>query len=111
VLVQTRLPRHEVLDAAVRADPGLLLTAEEPRRRLLRLPPYGALGALTGDRPALDAAALALRRAGVGVSSSGRTGLRVRAPTPEVLADALAEALAAGRTAGRLRAEVDPLRA
>jgi primosomal protein N' (replication factor Y) len=110
-LVQTRSPRHEVLEAAVRADPGLLLAAEEPRRRLLGLPPYGALGILTGDRSALDAASVALRQAGVGVSTSGRAGLLIRAPTPEVLADAMAEALAAGRTAGRLRAEVDPLRA
>jgi primosomal protein N' (replication factor Y) (superfamily II helicase) len=111
MLVQTRLPRHEVLEAAVRADPGLLSAAEEPRRRLLKLPPYSALGALTGDRPALDAASVALRQTGVQVSDSGRAGLLVRAPTPEALADALAEALAAGRPAGRLRAEVDPLRA
>jgi primosomal protein N' (replication factor Y) len=111
MLVQTRLPRHEVLEAAVRADPGLLSAAEKPRRRLLELPPYAALGCLTGERPALDAAAVALRQAGAQVSDSGRSGLLVRAPTPAALADALAEALAAGRPAGRLRADVDPLRA
>jgi primosomal protein N' (replication factor Y) len=116
VLVQTRLPRHEVLDAAVRADPGLLAAAERPRRRLLELPPYAALARLTGDPPALAAAGDALRGTG-GVGVSGGPGghgsgaaVLVRAPTPDRLADGLAAAFAAGRPLGRLRAEVDPLR-
>src|ERR1019366_375451 len=32
VVVRTRLPDHEVLAAALHADPGRLVTAEEPRR-------------------------------------------------------------------------------
>jgi primosomal protein N' (replication factor Y) len=119
VLVQTRLPRHEVIEAAVRADPGLLADAERPRRKLLGLPPYAALARLTGDPAALAAAAVALRSAGGGIGvSGGAAGARggsadavlVRAPSPDALATALATALAAGRPAGRLRAEVDPLR-
>jgi primosomal protein N' (replication factor Y) len=117
VLVQTRLPRHEVIDAAVRADPGLLADAERPRRRLLELPPYAALARLTGDLPALAAAADALRSAAGGIGVSGASGARgtadavlVRAPTPQRLANGLAAAFAAGRPLGRLRAEVDPLR-
>ena len=130
LLVQTRLPRHEVIEAAVRADPGLLADTERPRRKLLDLPPYAALARLTGAPAALAAAAHALRAAGpaIGVSGMGlagaagsggagaaRTGrttdaVLVRAPSAEALADALAAALAAGRPAGRLRAEVDPLR-
>jgi primosomal protein N' (replication factor Y) (superfamily II helicase) len=113
VLVQTRLPRHEVLDAALKADPGLLADAERPRRRLLALPPYAALARLTGDPPALAAAAAELRAA-QDVSVSGGDGsadaVLVRAPTNEALAGALASAFARGRPTGRLRAEVDPLR-
>jgi primosomal protein N' (replication factor Y) len=114
LLVQTRLPRHEVIEAAVRADPGLLAETERPRRKLLDLPPYAALARLTGDPPALSAAAAALRAAGrdagIGVSGGPDAPVLVRAPSAERLADALADALAAGRPAGRLRAEVDPLR-
>jgi primosomal protein N' (replication factor Y) len=112
VLVQTRLPRHEVIDAAVRADPGLLADAERPRRKLLDLPPFAALARLTGDPPALAAAAAALRSAGggIGVSGGAASDVLVRAPSSGQLAAGLASALAAGRPAGRLRAEVDPLR-
>lgn len=114
LLVQTRLPRHEVVEAAVRADPGLLTETERPRRKLLDLPPYAALARLTGDAHALSAAAAAMRAsgrdAGVGVSGGPDTAVLVRAPSPERLADALAVGLAAGRPAGRIRAEVDPLR-
>jgi primosomal protein N' (replication factor Y) len=115
ILIQTRLPRHEVIEAAVRADPGLLADAERPRRKLLDLPPYAALARLTGDPPALAASATALRSAAgdgtIGVSgAAGDKTVLVRAPDPDALADALAAALAAGRPAGRLRAEVDPLR-
>jgi len=112
LLVQTRLPRHEVIEAAVRADPGLLTETERPRRKLLDLPPYAALARLTGDPKALTLAAEALRSDGDGIGVSGGVGdaVLVRAPSAERLADALAAALAAGRPAGRLRAEVDPLR-
>lgn len=106
LLVQTRLPRHEVLEAAVRADPGVLAVAENSRRRMLRLPPYAALARLSGDPVALEAAAGSLRRAGVEVSGAGASGLLARAPT----ADHLCDALAVARSAGRLRIEVDPLR-
>ena len=112
LLVQTRLPRHEVIEAAVRADPGLLAETERPRRKLLDLPPYAALARITGDPPALAAAAAALRAAGpgLGVSGGADSVLLVRASSAESLAAALAAALGAGRPAGRLRAEVDPLR-
>jgi primosomal protein N' (replication factor Y) len=113
LLVQTRLPRHDVIEAAVRADPGLLSEAERPRRKLLDLPPYAALARLTGDPPALAAATAALLAGdgGDGLSVSGGTGdVLVRAASADALARALTGALAAGRPAGRLRAEVDPLR-
>jgi primosomal protein N' (replication factor Y) (superfamily II helicase) len=39
ILVQTRLPGHEVLDAAVHADPSRFALVESARRAALRLPP------------------------------------------------------------------------
>ena len=48
VLVQTRVPTHEVLMAATRADPDLVTAAELPVRRQLGLPPFGALALLRG---------------------------------------------------------------
>ena len=109
LLVQTRLPRHEVLEAAVRADPGVLAAAEEPRRRELRLPPHSALARLTGEEPALAAAGEALRRRGVEVTADAGARL-ARSPSHPLLCDALAEAMSAARTHGRIRADVDPLR-
>jgi len=113
VLVQTRLPRHEVIEAALKADPGLLAEAERPRRKLLELPPYAMLARLTGDPPALAAAAEALRGVhdvGVSGGDGSADAVLVRAPTKDALAGALAAAFARGRPVGRLRAEVDPLR-
>jgi primosomal protein N' (replication factor Y) len=48
VLVQTLLPRHEVIRAALVADPGLLAEHDALSRRSLGLPPYRALAAVSG---------------------------------------------------------------
>jgi primosomal protein N' (replication factor Y) len=48
LLVQTFLPRHEVVQAALLADPGRLVAPERARRRLLGLPPFAALAAISG---------------------------------------------------------------
>lgn len=103
VLVQTRLPGHEVLDAALHGDPARVVTAEATRRAELRLPPTTALAALSG--PA--AGVLAARLTGIEVQPADDGSWLVRAPSAAHLADALA---AAGRPPGRLRIEVDPLR-
>ena len=50
VLVQTRIPDHEVLAAAAHADPALLAVPERALRRSLGLPPFGALALLRGPR-------------------------------------------------------------
>ncbi len=109
VLVQTRVPDHDVLDAARRADPDPLAAAERERRRLLGLPPFRALAVVSGDA----AAAFVEGVRGVDVAGPtevGSAGGRwlIRAPDHEALAAALAEAR---RVPGRLRIEVDPLRA
>jgi primosomal protein N' (replication factor Y) (superfamily II helicase) len=48
VLVQTFEPDHVVLRAAALGDPDLVVAGERERRRLLRLPPYGALAVVSG---------------------------------------------------------------
>lgn len=105
VLVQTRVPDHEVLDAALHGDPTRLETAERGRREALRFPPYSALARVSG--PA--AADLIGRLGGAPLELLGpdEGAWLLRAPDHQIIADALA---AAGRPPGRLRIEVDPLR-
>ncbi|MEI7858383.1 MAG: hypothetical protein WCI26_00995 [Acidimicrobiales bacterium] len=104
VLVQTRVPTHEVLMAATRADPDLVTEAELPVRRQLGLPPFGALALLRGPVAAAYAEGLT-EVAGLLVSSLGDDRFLVRADDSTALADGLA---AVPRPAGRLRVEVDP---
>jgi primosomal protein N' (replication factor Y) len=109
VLVQTRQPRHPVLEAAVSADPGVLAEAEALIRRDLGLPPFSALAVVSGA--AADAYGAALRAAappGVVVSGPVDAVWSVRAPDHTALSDVLASV---PRPPGRLRVEVDPLRA
>lgn len=104
ILVQTRLPQHEVLDAAVFGDPGRLVAVERERRKALGMPPFGALALVSGEPAAEFVAAVD------GVEKLGPDEGRwlLRAPDHETLCNALA---AAPRPGGRLRVEVDPLRA
>ena len=108
VVVQTRLPGDGALQAAVRADPGVLTRADEEVRRQLGLPPFGALARVSGDAAATYVDALA-DASSDGVSVGGADGVfTVRAPDHAVLCDLLA---AVARPSGRLRVEVDPVRA
>lgn len=104
LLVQTRLPEHDAVRAAVRADPALLTDSERPLRVALRLPPFGALALARGSGAAALADALS-RRPGVTTSSAGPERRLVRADDHGVLCDALA---ATARPAG-VRVEVDPV--
>jgi len=104
VLVQTRIPGHETLRAAVQADPGLLIEAEEPVRRQLGLPPFGALANVQG--PGAPPYADGLRALpGLSVSPLDSDRFLVRADDHTVLCDGLA---ATPRPTERLRVEVDP---
>jgi primosomal protein N' (replication factor Y) len=113
IVVQTRLPDHPVLDAARRADPTLVSTAEDAVRRELNLPPVSALAEISGDPARIEAlvARLAGRPAVEVIGPTDGVWL-VRAPDHTTLCDALAHA---GRPVGepgtRLRVDVDPLRA
>ncbi|HEX7276765.1 MAG TPA: hypothetical protein VF244_05265, partial [Acidimicrobiales bacterium] len=105
LLVQTRLPGHEVLDAAVHADPSRFALVESARRAALRMPPETALAVASGAA----AAAFVEGVVGPDVEVLGPSDGKwlVRAPDHPALADALA---AAARPPGRLRVEVDPRR-
>ena len=105
VLVQTRLPRHEVLDAALHGDPGRLAVPEAERRQALRFPPFASLAMISGPAAPDLAERLAPRAVELLGPDDGRW--LVRASDDATLADAFATA---GRPPGRLRIEVDPLR-
>jgi primosomal protein N' (replication factor Y) len=115
LLIQTRLPDHEVLEAARTADPTLVAAADRPRREELGYPPFGALAEVKGEpdavRALFDGLALApgIDRFGPTASGAGLPGL-LRAVDPDELADALAATAPAARAEGRLRIAVDPLR-
>jgi len=103
LLVQTRVPDHEVLRAAVQADPGLASDPEREIRRALGLPPFGALAVLRG--PGGPDYAEGLAAVGdLAVSADGDRWL-VRASDHTSLCDGLASV---PRPSGRLRVEVDP---
>ena len=106
LLVQTFLPRHEVVQAALLADPGRLGEPELARRRLLGLPPFAALATVSGAGSEAVAAAL---RAQPGIEVGGSANdYVVRAADWEVLGRALN---AAPRPKGsRVRVAVDPPR-
>ena len=108
LLVQTRQPDHPVVQAAVRADPSIVSTAERDRRRALGLPPYGAQAKISGPgAPAFIEALQAAADPAVSIRGPASGGFLLRAPSHQPLLDLLARAPRPGE---RLRVEVDPLR-
>ncbi len=101
VLVQTTMPDHEVLRAALAADPGMFARVDAAGRRTLGLPPFGALAHVSGPGAESFCA-----RLGDGVAAD-TDGFLVRAPSWDVLADRLASV---PRPAERMRIDVDPPR-
>ncbi len=82
VMVQTRLPDHDVLRAAVAGDPGLFTELE--LRKELQLPPFSALATVRSQDPP------EVRGPGVEVSALGEGRWLVRAPDHRALCDAVA---------------------
>ena len=102
LIVQTFIPRHPVIDAALFTDPGRLAKVEAARRRDLALPPFSALARVSGPGADTFVAASGL------ASAPDGDGLLVRADTWDALGPVLA---ATPRPKGaRLRIEVDPPR-
>jgi len=108
VLVQTRLPGHEVIQAAVLADPARVSAAEADRRALMRFPPVTAMAAVSGaSAPAFIEALERAAFPGVEVLGPSDGQWLLRSDRHATLLDALA---ATPRPPGRLRVTVDPLR-
>ena len=103
VQIQTRLPHHDVIQAALMADPSRLAAGEAEIRRALRLPPQTAVALVSGQ----SAPAFVDALEGVEVIGPANGRWLVKAPDHETLLAALA---AIPRPGGRLRVEVDPLR-
>jgi primosomal protein N' (replication factor Y) len=104
LLVQTTIPRHEVLQAVLLADPGRLFEPELERRRALRFPPAAALARVTGA----GAPEYVAQLADLEVAGNEATGYLLRAMEWNVLGTALASAARPPKS--RLRIEVDPPR-
>lgn len=103
LVLQTRLPEHEVVQAALHADPSRVSAAERQRRRTLGYPPSTAMAAVSGA--AADEYVLGVE--GVDLLGPRDGTWLLRAPDHATLLSALEQA---PRPAGRLRLEVDPLR-
>ncbi len=113
LLLQTRMPDHEVVQAVRHGDPMHVVTAEIPRRQALGFPPFGGLAEARGAADAVAAACAAVAAAGVtvlGPVADGSSAL-LRSPSVGELCDALARpGVEAARAKGRLRIDVDPRR-
>ncbi|MGA2527609.1 MAG: hypothetical protein ABSG36_00445 [Acidimicrobiales bacterium] len=105
VVVRTRLLDHEVIDAAMHADPGRLVAVEGPRRALLRLPPTTALALLSGEGAAEFAERLRAGEVPLELGGLAPDRFLIRASGPEALARALQ---AAGHPPAGTRLEVAP---
>ncbi len=103
LVLQTRLPEHEVIQAALHADPARVSDAERVRRDLLGYPPASAMAAVSGE--VADEYVLGVE--GVDLLGPRDGTWLLRAPDHHTLLEALA---AAPRPTGRLRVDVDPVR-
>lgn len=110
LVIQSRMPLHEVLRAASEGDPTSLRISERIRRRELNLPPYSALAIVSGEaggqlaehltaNPEIEVEAIDAPKAG------GTERYLVRARSTEELCAALAKREEFGPG---LRVEVDP---
>ena len=106
VIVQTRRPDHEVIQAALHADPARVSVVEAARRDQLRFPPAATIAVVGGE-----AAEAYVERVGqpLGIQVQGPDDGRwlLRAEDRAVLLDHLA---AVDRPPGRLRLWIDPAR-
>ncbi|MBV8979727.1 MAG: hypothetical protein JO086_02400 [Acidimicrobiia bacterium] len=106
LVVQTRMPTHEVIDVVVHADPSRFALVESARRAALRLPPESAIAEISGEAASPFVAALGNDGVSLtGPSAAGRW--LARAEDHRRLCDGLAST---PRPPGRLRVAVDPLR-
>ncbi len=117
LLLQTRMPDHPVVRAVLHANPSLAVEAERERRRISDMPPYSALAEISGSPSEVaECAAVLAAVAGIVVLGplAAARGLThralVKAPTVEVLCDALAQIAGTAHAPSPVRIEVDPRR-
>jgi primosomal protein N' (replication factor Y) len=110
LLVQTRLPDHEVVRAIVAGRPEIVIEGETARRRLLQYPPFGALAELRGDDEPLRAAVEQFARTDARAIGPSDGRVLVHASDWDALARAVRDALPSARTIGPIRVVVDPPR-
>ena len=108
LLIQTRQPGHEVLQAVQRGEPSLWRESERRRRKQLSLPPFSALAQVSGQGAALLVQALANALGGaIGAAPLEDGTFLLRARTTEELCEALAQA---STHQFGVRIELDPRR-
>ena len=107
LIVQTRQPEHEVLQAVHHANPEKLIEAESERRRLLQLPPYSALAQISGASAPEMVKSLGVIP-GIEIMGPRDDCWLVRAADSHALSQAIS---IAGRPKGKIRIEIDPRRA
>jgi len=110
VMVQTRVPDHEVLSAAVNGDPGRVLEPDLAVREQLALPPFTAMASISGPGGAELAALLGADK--LEVSAVGENRWLVRAQDHERLCNSLSESLgmrSAKAVKERVNVVIDPL--
>jgi primosomal protein N' (replication factor Y) len=106
VLVQTSLPDHEVVRAAVHADSTAVADAELLRRRLLGMPPEASLAAIGGEAAEEFVGRLGTPE-GIEVQGPREGWWLARSQDPGLLAESLGSVK---RPPGRLRLRVNPVR-
>jgi primosomal protein N' (replication factor Y) len=105
IVVQTRVPDHEVLRAATLADPSIVMDAEAARRAVTGFPPAVTM-ALVGGSAAPDYVERVGNPLGIEIRQREDTWLLV-AEDRKLLLDTLAQV---ERPPGRLRLQIDPMR-
>ena len=107
IIIQTRQPEHEVLQAVLHANPEKLIEAESERRRLLQLPPYSALAQISGASASEMVESLSAIP-GIEIMGPRDDCWLVRAADNDALSQAISSV---GRPKGKIRIEIDPRRA
>jgi primosomal protein N' (replication factor Y) len=106
IVLQTSMPDHEVVRAAVAGDPSIVSVAEMARRQMLGLPPASAIAIIEGDGADVYVGELA-KVSGMSTVAH-RDKWMVRAANHEILTQACANAARPANS--KIRIEVDPPR-
>jgi primosomal protein N' (replication factor Y) len=106
IILQTSMPDHEVVRAAVAGDPSIVSIAEISRRQMLGLPPASAIAIIEGDGADEFVRELA-KYSGV-TTSAHRDKWMVRAADHDILTQACVKTVRPANS--KIRIEVDPPR-